>query len=115
MSIIDPTIVDSQAVTPDGKGIALLISDHLTWESEQLHLQALQDKLNSYISYLRCAQFAQYFPDMEFTYAVIDIHFLHGITPKCQQFLKAVQQSVGEFGIQIYVSLTKPLEESVRN
>ena len=37
MSIIDPTIVDSQAVTPDGKGIALLISDHLTWESEDKH------------------------------------------------------------------------------
>ena len=115
MSIIDPTIVDSQAVTPDGQGIALLISDHLTWENEQKHLEALQDKLNSYISYLRNAQFAQYFPDMNFTYAVIDIHFLHGLTAKCQAFLKAVQQSVGEFGIQISVSLTKPLDESVKN
>lgn len=115
MSIIDPTIVDSQAVTPDGKGIALLVSDHLTWESEDKHLKALQDKLNAYISYLRNAQFAQYFPDMKFTYAVIDIHFLHGLTAKCQAFLKAVQQSVGEFGIQISVSLTKPLDESVKN
>lgn len=115
MSIIDPTIVDSQAVTPDGKGIALLISDHLTWENEQKHLETLQDKLNAYVSYLRCAQFTQHFPGMEFSYAVIDIHFLHGLTAKCQQFLKAVQQSVGEFGIQISVSLTKPLDESVKN
>ena len=74
-----------------------------------------QDKLNAYISYLRNAQFAPYFPNMEFTYAVIDIHFLHGITPKCQQFLKVVQQSVGEMGIQISVSLTKPADETLKS
>ena len=115
MSIIDPTIVDAQSVTPDGKGVALLISDHLTWENEQKHLEALQEKLNAYVAYLRGGQFAQHFPGMEFFYAVIDIHFLHGITARCQQFLKAVQQSVGEFGIQISVTLTKPADENLKS
>ena len=50
MSVLDKESIDAVAITSDGVGIKLLISDHLVWTDEYEHLLLLQEKINGTIA-----------------------------------------------------------------
>ena len=60
MSIEDKNIVD--AIGLDDMGlIVLTISDHLSWDDE--HLFILQDKLNTYVSFIESGEVYEVYPE----------------------------------------------------
>jgi len=101
MSIEDINKVDGIAVSEDGKELFLLITDHMSWKNEYEHLIKLQDKVNSYISYLESEQYKELYPDKQFLAYCIEIHFKYSITENCSKFIQVVNNQLSESSIKI--------------
>lgn len=101
MSVLDRGTVDGMALDIDGKGMRLLITDHLEWNNEYEHLLALQDKINDYIAFCEGHQYQQVYKDVEVEYAILEIHFKYEPTAKAMNFLEQVQRQINEIGIAI--------------
>lgn len=102
MSIADLDKVDAMGLSQDGKRLCLFIADLLNWEDEYVHLDILQDKINSYVSFLEGEQWKSSF-SQDLEGATIQIDFLYEITPNCEKFLQAVQDQLGQYCIEIKV------------
>lgn len=107
MAVDNTNVIDGMAIDKERKAICLLLIDHLAWEydsntlSEYDHLILLQEKINSYLSYLEAKQYEEPYPEEEIAMAVIQIHFKYHITHNCEKFLNTVQNQVGQYGIKI--------------
>ncbi len=101
MSVLDKESIDAVAITSDGVGIKLLISDHLVWTDEYEHLLLLQEKINGYIMFLENGQYKDVYKNIDFRYGVIEIHFMYEPTNKTKQFLQTVRNQISELGIRI--------------
>ncbi len=105
MAIDNVNVIDGMGVDPEKKSLRLLLADHLPWEDTNLsefeHLKLLQNKINAYIAFLEGKQYMERYPDIEVETAVIEIHFKYEISSKCEEFLQAVQEQVGQHGIKI--------------
>lgn len=101
MSVLDKKIVDGMAVNSDGKGIRLLIADHLDWSNEYNHLLVLQEKINDYIIFCEEHQYNEIYGNILVQYVIFEIHFKYEPTTKAMNFLEQVQLQVNEIGITI--------------
>ena len=101
MSILETNILDGVALTDDGQGLSLLITDHLDWGDEYRHLVLLQDKINAYIAYCEGGQYKKTYPDAVIRYGIIELHCLHEPTATAMEFLKQTQAQVTELGLTI--------------
>lgn len=63
MSISDSQTIDSVIHSDEHNDVVLLIADHHDWSEPQKHLLALQQKLNTYISFVESGQLFIDFPD----------------------------------------------------
>ena len=70
-------------------------------EDEYHHLLALQEKINTYISFLEEKQYNEIYKEDDIEYGIIEIHFLYNITSNAEKFLQSVQNVVAELGIKI--------------
>jgi len=50
-----------------GKGLRLLITDHLEWSDEVNHLLVLQEKINAYIGFCENHQYNQVYTNREWS------------------------------------------------
>lgn len=110
MSIDNTNTLDGVAIDSERNALVLLLTDHLMWKcendsslTEHEHLLMLQEKINAYISYLESEQYKETYPNREFSFAVIEIHFKYDITEKCTEFLQVVQNQIRHYGILIEV------------
>lgn len=110
MSVTDMNKVDAMGVSPDGKELCMLITDHLDWKDEFIHLDILQDKINAYLAYLEAGEWKKRYPG-SYEHIRIEVNFLYDITENCEKFLQAVQDQVGQYGIRIKAVI---VDESVR-
>ena len=104
MSVTDLDKVDAIGISPDGKELCMMITDHLDWEDEPTHLMVLQDKINAYLAYLEDGEWKKEFQG-DFDNIRIEIAFVYDITENCQKFLQAVQDQLGQYGIRIQVDI----------
>ena len=100
MSIADLDKIDAMGISEDEQKLLLLITDHLNWEDVSIHLEILQDKINANVSYLESGQWKQDVPETVSS-AVIQVSFLYDIPTECEKFLQAVQDQLGQYGIEI--------------
>ncbi|MDF3084874.1 DUF6572 domain-containing protein [Burkholderia sola] len=64
MSILETNVVDLIGVDPTKKIARLGISDHLEWsKNENDHLILLQEKINTYLSFIETGQLYDEFPN----------------------------------------------------
>ncbi len=61
MSVDQSNIIDAIGTDNDTNSVILTIIDHLIWDNEGKHLLILQDKLNTYLSFIESGE-------LEFTY-----------------------------------------------
>lgn len=94
MSIEELNAVDGLGVSDDKKKLALLISDHLDWNNEYEHLILLQDKINSYVSFIETEQYKSIYPEYNFNQFVIEIRFKFKITDNCLKFINTASQQI---------------------
>jgi len=60
MSIEQSNVIDFIGTTPEEK-VILTLTDHLSW-NEDIHLQLLQNKINSYLKFIESGQIYKDYP-----------------------------------------------------
>lgn len=109
MAVDNPNVVDGMAFDKERNALVMLLTDSFKWVGgvgedilpEYNHLLMLQEKLNSYISFIEEKQYISNFPEAEVEMSVIEIHFMYDITENCKKFLQTVQQQISELKIKI--------------
>lgn len=106
MAIDNANVIDGIGIDKKRKTLCLLLTDHLAWNGNDIlneydHLILLQEKINTYISYLETKQYEEQYPEEEIVMAIIEIHFQYDITENCEKFLNTVQNQIGQYGIKI--------------
>lgn len=101
MSILETDKIDAMGISKDGKGLRLMLADHLDWENEAEHLNLLQDKINAYLGYIESNQYTQTYPDKSFEYYIIDVRFAYEATENCIKFFEVINNQLKEFNIQV--------------
>jgi hypothetical protein len=101
MAVDSLTTVDGIGKSQDTGELVLLIADHLDWADERGHLYTLQDKMNAYASFIDSAQYQKVYPGEAFTGFVIEIVFLHQLTERAMQFIKAASSYLNGYGIRV--------------
>ncbi|MEN2773874.1 DUF6572 domain-containing protein [Acetivibrio clariflavus] len=101
MSVAEINQVDAMGISKDGKGLILMISDHLDWNNEAEHLFLLQEKINAYLGYIEANEFLDVYPNLKFEYYIIELHFKYPITTNCWRFIKAINTQLEEFCIKV--------------
>lgn len=64
MSILDSKVIDSIAERDDMRSIELAISDHLSWDDVNYHLEMPQEKIKAYISFYESKQYLSVYNDL---------------------------------------------------
>ena len=103
MTVLEVDQIDGMGKSQDGRQLLFLIIDHLDWEQEGEHLLVLQEKINAYLSFIESEQYADHYPKERIHEFVIEIHFLHAPTEKCEEFLAVVGEQLQPFHISIAV------------
>jgi hypothetical protein len=59
VSVNDPSRIDIIAVRPSSRAVRLVIADDLAWDDLPAHARLLQEKINTYISFVESGQLAR--------------------------------------------------------
>lgn len=101
MSIIEINQLDAMGLSKDGKGLKLMLVDHLDWENEAEHFSLLQRKINVYLSFIESNQYSDTYPGIEFEYYVIEVRLKYEATEKCMEFFEVINTQLREYNIQV--------------
>ena len=104
MSVADLDKVDMMGFTEGGKCLRMVISDHLDWEDEEVHLWILQDKINAYLALLQDRKWRRR-NARKAKYVEILVFFVHEMTENAKKFLQVVQDQLGQHGVKITAAI----------
>lgn len=97
MSVDQTQVIDVVSRDPQGT-IVLSISDHLDWNDTQQHLLILQEKINTYLSFLDSGEIYEKYPDAKGHPIQIDIRFHYQLSMEGRAFLAKVKPIVENSG-----------------
>lgn len=103
MSIAELDKVDGIGVDKKEKALHLLISDHMDWKEEDIHIEILQDKINAYLQFIEGRQYVKRY-GRGFKTFYIDISQKYAMTEKCREFILVASRQLTPHGIYIRVS-----------
>src|SRR5476651_2460226 len=101
MSITDKDKVDIVSTDKSGKKVFLTIADHLDWTDELFHLNALQDKLNAYISFIEDGQVFESYPAAIDKKLIISIANKYEIPANGIAFLEIVKGVLYDLDVEL--------------
>ena len=109
MSIEQTDVIDFIGVNDSENEVVLTISDHLEWESSntQDHLSLLQDKINSYLSFIEGGQLLESYPDSEGKKPVISIVGQYSLNDEAESFINQVKSIVSDAGMSLRFEVYK--------
>jgi hypothetical protein len=97
MSVDQRDVID--IISRDKKGeIVLTISDHLNWKTTSEHLSILQEKINTYLTFLESGEIYESYPDAKGHRIWIEIMFHCQPSPAALSFLSKVKPIVENAG-----------------
>ena len=100
MAIDNPNVIDFISV--DGAGrLVLTISDHMEWDLGREHLFALQEKINSYLSFVETGQLKIRRPGDASRPIVIRVVALHKMDDQSAQMFLKFQSFVAKSGCEL--------------
>jgi len=97
MSIEDTHEVDIVSKDQQGR-ILLTISDHLDWKDPTTHLELLQDKVQTYLQFIRSGELTHKFPDATGRHVVIQVMFHYPWHPSSVRILSDLKLLVESEG-----------------
>lgn len=102
MSIDQTNVVDAIGVDSVTGDVVLTITDHLEWAgSGNEHILMLQEKLNTYLSFVESGEILETYPDAKGRPVLIDIVCKYPLSQQAQGFYRQVTQIVEGAGIKI--------------
>ena len=89
MSVEQIDRVDLIGVELDSGDVVLTISDHLDWkESDESHLLLLQEKINTYLSFVESGEILESYPSAEDRNVIISVVGKYPLSALAQEFFK---------------------------
>ena len=99
MAVNNPEIVDIISEDNNNNHVVLDITDHLDWSNEREHLLMLENKINSYLSFIQSAQFFECYPTAKGKVPVIHVACYHQPSEGAKSFFREVENILAEDGI----------------
>ena len=87
MAVDNTEVIDMIAENEEDNELVLGISDHLDWKNEYEHLMLLQEKINTYLTFIETKQYNEVYPDKKYKSHLIHIYFAYNIPDNCKKFL----------------------------
>ncbi|MEO4210121.1 DUF6572 domain-containing protein [Acinetobacter sp. X9] len=98
MSVEEVKVIDFVTITAGGDYL-LTIADHLPWESKE-HLFILQEKLNTYISFIESNEIYDLYPEARGCKIIINLMYKYPLNGTNElKFLKEVENALKNIGI----------------
>lgn len=101
MSVVQTDVVDAIGVDAKTGDLVLTITDHLEWGGSNEHKFLLQEKINTYLSFVEGGEVLQVYPDAKDRSVVIDVVFEHDFNEAAEGFLSQVAEIIGNVGIRL--------------
>ncbi len=102
MSIEQTDTVDFIGVNEPENEVVLTISDHLEWGTDAgNHLLLLQDKINTYLSFIESGELLESYPDANGRKAVINIVGQYPLNQEAENFIGQVKPIVSNAGMSL--------------
>ena len=107
MSIAESNVIDGVGISKDNNHVlGLFLADHLDWKDEYQHLLALQEKINSYISYVETKKYEETYHNNQIDAFLFDIYFKYFITEICVMFLNVVSDQLASLNMSIQATIS---------
>lgn len=100
MTIEESKVVDILSIDPGSGGVVLSIADHLSWDDAD-HLWLLQEKLNSYLSFIESGEIYSSYPNLKGRPITIEIVFKFEPSQAGLEFLKKAELIVQSAGFRL--------------
>lgn len=103
-SILDDCTIDTWAIPESAPGkIHLIITDHFKWgnENEAQHLKLLQEKINTYLAFIKSGELTSAIPSSEGKTPVIFVEGKYPLSEQALKFFSAVDQALNGTGIEV--------------
>ena len=97
MTIEDAQVIDIISTPKDGNGVTLTATDHLEWGDRE-HLMMLQDKLNSYLSFIESGEIYEQCPNFTGNKIIIDLVCKYPPDEEGVKFLRLCQEAMLDAG-----------------
>lgn len=101
MTIEQPRVVDFISVDPSKNKVILSISDHLDWNAIDEHLVLLQEKINSYLSFIESGDLVESYPKAKGLAVVIDVVCKYPLNQRAMDFFRNAAMIVDGAGFQL--------------
>ncbi len=99
MSVIDTDSIDAIGLDKEAKRVFLTIIDPLSWDSENVHLFTLQEKINTYLHFVESGEIDQAMPDGKGFDIAIELILKHMPTDEAISFFDKTMQILFDKGI----------------
>lgn len=107
MSVQQTNTVDSIGIDKKTGIVILTISDHLGWTNIEDHLLLLQEKINTYISFIESGEIYETYPSATDKPLRIDILFKNEIPEEATNFIKNIEPILENIGIKLHHEVFK--------
>lgn len=101
MSVEQTNTIDFMGIDKSSNTPVLTISDHLDWSDPHQHLSTLQEKINTYLSYIESGEILELYPEAENKRCLIRITSKHNIPEEAVSFVNQVKEMLKETNIDI--------------
>lgn len=101
MTIEQSQVVDSIGIDKETGKVTLTISDHLDWSDPDKHILIMQDKINTYLSFIESGELIESYPDSRGRIPVIDVVGRVPMPPEGALFIEKARQIMQPAGIEL--------------
>lgn len=99
MSVVDTDSIDAMGLDKEAKRVFLTIIDPLMWDSENLHLFTLQEKINTYLHFIESGELLKALPDGKDCDIAIELVLKHTPSDDAITFFDKTMQILFDKGI----------------
>lgn len=105
MSVDQTNVIDAIGIDKVTGDLVMTIADHLEWSgSDSDHLMLLQEKLNTYLSFVESGEVFEVYPDAKGRAVLIDVVCKYPLNQQAQRFYSRVSQIVDAAGLKLRYS-----------
>jgi len=99
MSVVETDNIDAIGLDKEAKRVFLTIIDPLHWDSENVHLFTLQEKINTYLHFIESGELDKALPDGKGCDVAIELILKHLPTDEAIRFFDNTMQILFDKGI----------------
>jgi len=107
MSIEQTDKIDFISLRKETNSVILTISDHLDWSYTDNHLEKLQDKLNTYLSFCESGEIYESYPQAKDKKIVIEVKGKYPLNNKGEKFYEQAREVIQKVGLDLRFILVK--------